>query len=261
MHRSTASLLLTLLMQLGCSLKQDDAESASTGDTTSTTDATLGHSSAPPVASTTDEDTFGGIPNGTMATTAENPPAVTTSGANATEGSSSSAGSSGGLEATACGLMCAHAGECRLDDDPAACTLLCEEKLAAASPACAAASETLLTCIASMTCEQLALALDGQLDHPCGSEQIDRDDACAGAPDSCDTGGGGDVNGTSCSVETLCPGDPLRSMTCDTESCQCFEEDQLIGSCAADGACMDLSGLGAKALSCCGFPGVPDVGP
>jgi len=155
--------------------------------------------------------------------------------------------------------MCALAVMCDLKQDEASCVQLCASDLAEATPPCAAATEALLQCLGAVTnCDWLAAALAGELGNICSPEQDDRIDACSGGEQTCDTGGGGNLNGLACMLETQCLGAPLRRMECDAEQCQCFEDDLLIGSCAADDGCADLSQLGAKALSCCGFP---DNGP
>jgi hypothetical protein len=243
MHRVTARLTFTLVFLVGCSIKLDgDSGSASTGmsasESTSSgaeTSDPLGHSSAP----------TGGIPGGTEGPT-------TTDADTGASGSSTDSGDS----PTACGLMCQHAAECQLNADPDDCATLCEGDLAEASPDCAAATQAMLACFVGLTCEQLALAQSGQLGHPCGSAQIDRNTACNSQPDSCDTGGGGNFDGSSCEVEAMCPGQPLHRMECDTQQCVCLEDGVPVGGCPADNVCNMLETLGAKTMSCCGFAGI-----
>lgn len=253
MHSISSALTFTLLLLAGCSIKlEGDGGSTSTSEATDS-DATLGHSSAP--------ITTGEPPTLSASTTMGAP---TSTGSGATEpdgtgtGSSGGGSSSGGALPTTCERVCELALMCDPNKDEATCVVLCESDLAEATPACAAATETMLQCFTGLTCEQLALALDGDPGNPCGPEQIDRGDACGGGQQTCDTGGGGNINGLACMLETQCLGAPLRRMECDAEQCECFEDDVLIGSCAADDGCVDLSQLGAKALSCCGFP---DNGP
>ena len=249
MHQVTTGLTFTLVFLAGCTIKlggDSDSDAASTSASAGTsegvdTDATLGHSSAP----------TGDGPATTTTTTVDG--TSTTTPTNAT--SDASDGSSGDVTPTACGLMCQNVVDCQLGQDPAGCTTLCEGNLAEVGPDCAAATLAALTCFASLSCEHLALALEGELGHPCGSEQIDRDTACGGGPISCDTGGGGNLDGSSCEVETQCPGDPLRRMECDTQQCVCLEDGVQVGSCPADDACKGLEEIEVKAMSCCGFTG------
>lgn len=250
MHQVTTSLTFTLVLLAGCTIKlggDSDTDSASTSASTSTgtsdgvdTDATLGHSSAPtgdgPATTTT----------ATTTTTASDP--STTTPTNAT-----SDGSSGDV-LTVCGLMCQNAVDCGLGQDPSGCTTLCEGNLAQAGPDCAVATVAALTCFASLSCEHLALALEGEFGHPCGPEQLDRDTACGDGPISCDSGGGGKADGTECELEVQCPGEPLRRMECDTQQCVCLEDGVQTGSCPADDVCKGFE-LDEKAMSCCGFAG------
>lgn len=252
MHQVTTGLTFTLVFLAGCTIKlggDSDSDGASTGASTSAstgtsdgvdTDATLGHSSAP----------TGDGPATTTTTTTTDP--STTTPTNAT----SDANSSGGGELpTACELMCQNVVDCELGQDPVSCTALCEANLAEAGPDCAAATSTALTCFGSLSCEHLALALEGELGHPCGPEQFDRDTTCGGGPVSCDSGGGGAFDGSACELEAQCPGEPLHKMECDTQQCVCLEDGVQVGSCPVDEACKDLSGLDAKAMNCCGFTG------
>lgn len=251
MHSLAASLPLTLLILAACTLKPgSDPGATSTGEAADTS-ATLGNSSAP--TSGGDAPTSGetGQPGETGETGSPPDPTRPTDGTSVTESSSS-----GGDPPSICAQLCQHIGECELVGDRDACTTLCEDALAGAEPDCFKAIVVSDDCYLGLTCEQLADALDGGLDHPCSAAQIDRDAACSGPIDSCDTGGGGALDGTSCMVETLCADAPLRRMECDTEQCICLENDVPIGSCTADGACLPdaQAQLGAKALDCCGFP-------
>ncbi len=250
MHQVTTSLTLTLVLLAGCTIKlggDSDSDGASTSTSTSTgtsdgadTEATLGHSSAP----------TGDGPATTTSTTGTDP--STTTPTNAT--SDASNGSSGGDGPTTCGLMCLNVVDCRLGEDWGSCTALCEGNLAETTPDCAAAMVPMLTCFAGLSCEHLALALEGEFGHPCGSEQLDRDTACGDNPISCDTGGGGKADGTACELEVQCPGEPLRRMECDTQQCVCLEDGVQTGSCPADDVCEGFE-LDAKVMSCCGFAG------
>jgi hypothetical protein len=247
MHRIHTALTFTLSLVFGCSPKPGgDTESASASEADEPS-GTIGHSSDP-----TGDDP-GGI---TLPTTD-----ATTTGASATSNVDTatsnvdtSDNSSGDLPVpTACARMCQHAAECELGEDPSACTAVCEGNLVGAAPECVAAAEAAAQCFAGLSCEHLALALDDQFGHPCNGEQFDRNNACGG-PDSCDSGGTGTLDGTSCELEIQCAGEPLRRMECDTEQCLCFEDGVQVDSCPVDGACDARESLDARAMSCCGFP-------
>jgi len=250
MHSLAARLPLTLLFLVACTIKSDsDPDATSTGEGAETS-ATLGNSSAP----TPSGDAPSGEtdpPGGT-----EGPPDPTrpTDGTTVTE---SGDDSSGGDSPSLCEQLCQHISECQPGEDPGACATLCEAGLASAGPDCLAATVVMQECFVGLGCEHLAIALDGGFGHPCNTKQFDRDNACGGAPDSCDTGGGGARDGSACMVETQCPDAPLRRMQCDTQECVCLEDEVPIGSCPAEGACLAEAQdqLGAKALDCCGFPG------
>ena len=57
--------------------------------------------------------------------------------------------------------------------------------------------------------------------------------------------------------ELECPLEPKLHMDCDAETCQCFEDGLPTGSCAAEGACLDIDTLADKMSACCGFPDLP----
>lgn len=231
----------------GCNGKPEgEASSASEGAETGTgteAEATLGHSSAPePTDGKASEPSSGPGPEGGSSTGPED--SVTT-GVATTEGE----------ELSVCALVCQHSGECGLSEDVAGCTAVCEADLARSEPTCAAATEAMLACFVGLSCEHLEKAQDGDPDNPCGSEQIEAEDLCAGEV-ACDHGAGGDFEGTACMFEILCPGDPAQRMECDTEECVCLVGGEPVGTCPAEDVCKDLTAIPAKGASCCGFPEV-----
>jgi hypothetical protein len=247
MHRINTALTFTLVLTIGCSPKPGgDTDSASASEAADT-GATIGHSSDP----TGDDPVVLTLPTTDATTTGTSATSnVDTSATSDVDGVDASSGEL--PMPTACALMCQHAADCQLGDDPAGCAAVCESNLAGAAPECVAAAEAAAQCFACLSCEHLALALDGQFGHPCGPEQFDRNNACGG-PDSCDSGGTGVLDGTSCELEVQCAGEPLRRMECDTEQCLCFEDGAQVDSCPADDACKGRESLDDKALSCCGF--------
>jgi len=249
MHAGSLRLLLTLLLLAACTPKPGgDSEAASTGEGASEAastsdgvpDATLGHSSAPTT----------GTPDTTITTNA------TTLEDDLTSAGTTAITTSGADEPSVCEAMCQLAGSCGLEDQPFACASACADDLAASAPACRAATEVMLGCLAGLSCEQLADAISGDPGHPCAAEQLAKHEACDEV-ETCDSGGGGDMGGQACLLELQCAGQPAQRMECDAEQCVCLEDGAQVGSCAADGVCLALEQLGAKAESCCGFTGAP----
>ncbi len=64
------------------------------------------------------------------------------------------------------------------------------------------------------------------------------------------------MEGTECSLFVTCPGEPDRKMECDMETCHCLEDGREVGSCAAEGVCLELGQIQDKGPGCCGFPAV-----
>jgi hypothetical protein len=248
MHPFSLPLGLTLFLLAGCSIKPDGGGEA--GSSGADTDTTIGHSSAP----TSDgPDTASDGPGAATdaSATSQGP-----GGDPTTSPADSDTDSSGGDPPSSCQLVCQHALECGLDDDPA-CATACEADIAAAAGACIKPLVVMLDCFAGLDCAGLGLALGGELGHACDAELLAQLDACAVEPDTCDTAGGGDMEGTSCMLDLQCPGELPQRMECDTRQCVCFEDDVQVGACAADGVCSAPEQLNAKAAACCGFQAGP----
>jgi hypothetical protein len=130
-----------------------------------------------------------------------------------------------------------------------ACLLQCTQDLNTFEGECHAVSVAAFECMAGLTCEELESLNEGDA-GPC-EEELDLQATCA---NGCAFGGGGAMDGSSCEWMQNCPLEPERKMVCDAESCQCFEDEQLVGECATDGACLDIETLADKMTACCGFP-------
>jgi hypothetical protein len=88
----------------------------------------------------------------------------------------------------------------------------------------------------------------------CEQESIQLEMEC-----SCDVSGGGDVGGTTCEWAWSCYGRPGRAVVCEGETCTCFEEGAITGTCEANGVCAEApEAFGAFALDCCGFDDFPE---
>lgn len=246
-----------VVLLAGCGVKFGaDDESSSGGDSSS---GTLGNSSAPNDTSSTSTGGDGTTEVGTVDTGLA--PTVTGDETSVSDGSTvttvvmtSEGFTTGDAELSACEAMCQNALGCRLVGDANVCVGLCLEKFEGAAGSCVAAHEAMNACFSTLSCEHLELAFAGDLGHPCGSEQLDKSEACDN-PVSCDSGGGGDIDGTHCELTLQCGGDPVRDMKCDAEQCLCLVDGEQVGSCAADGVCdQEFDALATKAVECCGFP-------
>lgn len=148
---------------------------------------------------------------------------------------------------TACTAYCERWGECGFQPDLAGCIAGCADDLSGADGACEDASVAALDCQTALDC--LAL-IDSSADGgACGAEKEAATNACndLGCAESFFS------EGDACELTLECEGEPLREMICDGPSCICLEGGEQVGQCAAEGACLEVDALGAKAAACCGF--------
>lgn len=212
-----------------------DGSSSSEGESGSTTSA---GASEPTSSGATESSSGGTPPTATGEATSTTDPTAT----------------GGEPPAGPCEAFCAHNFAC--DQDGAtpfdACVAACADDLASFEGECHTAWIAGLECVAGLTCEELAALNDGE-PSACDAALGQQGECAAG----CGVGGGGFMDGSSCQWMHECPLGPLFEMTCDTETCQCFEEGVKVGECQAEGACLDLGALAGKAEACCG---IPDLG-
>lgn len=154
-----------------------------------------------------------------------------------------------GEEPTAglCEEYCEHAIAC-MTEAPAGCLTSCAAQLDEFAGDCRAAALAFVACKAGMTCDEL-VSLGAGDPGPCEGP-LDKVAECG---DGCSAGGGGDVEGMACVWMLECPLAPKLQMDCDTETCQCSANGLPTGSCAAEGACLDIETLADKMSACCGF--------
>ncbi|MCY1008592.1 hypothetical protein OV079_24125 [Nannocystis pusilla] len=245
LNKNVCSLAFTLLIACGMEKNETsfvtsddpstDGSSGSEGESGSTTSA----GASEPTSSAAPESSSGETP--ATSTTDE---ATSTTDATAT-GEAPPAGP--------CEAFCAHSIACEQDEPTSleACLADCAADLAFFEGKCHTAWIAGLECKAGLTCEELAALNDGQ-PSACDAE-VGQQAECAGG---CGTGAGGQMDGSSCQWMQECPLEPTFEMTCDTETCQCFEDGVQVGECQAEAACLALATLADKAEACCGFPQV-----
>jgi hypothetical protein len=150
-----------------------------------------------------------------------------------------------------CMALCSKAVECEIMQDIATCTAECSDGFGDAEGQCKKATKDFLECVAGMTCEELT-ALFGEEDPgQCAAQQTAQSEAC-GEGDLCGVAIGSNPEGTECSMQIECEGQPVQSIECTTDVCTCFEGEDIVGMCPAEGVCMG-GDVQAKGADCCGF--------
>ncbi|MCY1055756.1 hypothetical protein [Nannocystis sp. SCPEA4] len=123
------------------------------------------------------------------------------------------------------------------------------------SQRCISAQTDLWQCVGGLSCEELHTFLFEHDWGECTDEFLGAADVCA-----CSTFQGG-ADGH-CAVKRWCPEHPTIEIDCDESTCVCKTDDELVGSCPAQGFC-DLDGPGQyeAAEACCGlvFSPLPDI--
>jgi hypothetical protein len=266
MRIATWTIASTLLLLTACGDDKNMTESATDGATTGgattggLTDTTIGMSSEP--TTTGVEGTAEGTAEGTDATATtvdSTTTGATTTTANPTEGEeegmtteppNETEGDPGIM--AACMQVCVNAVECMVMRDVEACTADCSEGLGDSMGQCKKANEDFLECVGDMTCEQLIALFSEEDPGPCAQQQAAVEEECGGG-DICGVSVGGNPEGTECSLQIECEGDPTLDMTCDAETCVCKIGDEMAGMCESEGICMEQGDIEEKANACCGF--------
>lgn len=124
------------------------------------------------------------------------------------------------------------------------CVQECTTGLHGGSLKCQTAVVDLLGCYTRLECD----AWFGE--DACVEEQEAVEEACDDGDDACIVGVGGD--GESCGAMYSCPGEPEYAIECGETECRCFEDDEDVGGCAAQGVCMGGDIL-EHAEACCGW--------
>ncbi|PCC73579.1 hypothetical protein SAMN02745121_07327 [Nannocystis exedens] len=237
-YRITAS--IALAFALACGAEKGDSDST-TGESPGTDgSASSEGESGSSTSGKASEPTSSGGP---LTTTGGNSEETATSDDTITAGETPPAGP--------CEAFCEHSIACEQGEPTPleVCLSTCAEELDAVEGECHAASVAALACLTGLTCEQLESVDEGD-PGPCEAALALQEECFAG----CSFGGGGDIEGTFCEWILDCPLEPNLKMVCDAESCQCFEDDQPVGECEAEGICLSIDMLAAKANACCGIP-------
>lgn len=252
---------MTLLLgACGDDKNTTDTESTGTADTTATdtTATATATDSMGSATSTGDDATAGGATDsGNSSTTVVS----TTDLMPTTDGSETDGTATGGSETDGtttggddlmmlCETVCEKFSACMVEA-PADCVMECIAESDGLDPSCKAASEELYACIVTMTCDELTAFQDDEDPGPCLAQTDKVSDACS--DQACSASAGSNREGTECGYDVTCPDTPPQSMSCDTETCTCTTGGQEVGSCPAEGACMSLEMIEAKAADCCGF--------
>ncbi|MBZ5711978.1 hypothetical protein [Nannocystis pusilla] len=157
----------------------------------------------------------------------------------------------------ACAAFCAAVVACAPDVVVADCIeAFCGDE--GADPACVAATDARHTCLASMSCDDILVFLDEEEPGPCSEAVAQEVEICTGQK-ACDYEANGAVDGSACSIDFECIGEPPQTMQCDTETCNCIEDGSTTGSCASEQICASWTDLESVqflvelAATCCSF--------
>jgi hypothetical protein len=246
-HRTRNITLLLAICACACGVEKGGPDGTTTA--ADTTGETIGMSSA-----STGEAATGPAP-----TTGEAPATASTTGADTTSADVTGTVTTGDGTTTdvnpgtqmRCQAFCDRRDECRAPGPGEACVQECLDELAQLVGPCKSATQVVLVCFTELTCEQFLAAVNDDDPGPCADVVLEQEQVCEGA--DCSIGGGGDVDGDECLFTRECPDQPLQRMECDKVTCNCFVDGAPVGSCDAEGVCLDLDGLAAKAAACCGF--------
>lgn len=263
MQRTFILLTLTSFMLGACGGGKNDSDSeatdstgatsteaTTTGTATTTTDATdstIGMSSTP--------TTTGDGGSGSISSTVDSDPGTateSTAGGVTTTSAGETTGDTTGGEPDLmqlCEGFCAKNAECNMVD-PDGCAEECVQELGGEDE-CSAATQSLLTCMLGLTCEQFVALTDEDDPGPCAAQLEASDEVCAG--NVCTAGIGSNEEGTECSYILDCPDDPEKEFKCDPDTCLCLEGGKEVGQCPSEGVCMEIGGLPDKAMACCGL--------
>lgn len=126
------------------------------------------------------------------------------------------------------------------------------------TPACVAATDARHMCFASMSCDDISVFFNEDDPGPCSEAVAQEVKICTGE-NACDHEASGNVDGSACSIDFECIGEPPQAMQCDTETCTCIEDGSTTGTCASDAICAKLTDLDSfqmlvdLAATCCSF--------
>lgn len=227
----------------GATADDTTGETPSTGAEPTTTPDTTGD--APTSGPTTGDDT--GADDST--TRGDSDSATATDGETDGDTGEDTTGPVDPAIAMACADYCDLWTECGFQPDADDCVAGCIDSVGDVEGACKAAYQDHLACSAALTCEQLLE--DPDEGGPCAEQVAQIASACQNSEEEeCLTGISS--GGSECVLSIECDGQ-LRELSCDAETCTCIDDGKQVGTCEADGICMNSDALVDKAASCCGF--------
>jgi hypothetical protein len=151
-----------------------------------------------------------------------------------------------------CAAYCDKTQACMVEPADPGCASSCAAELGFDAGECLDATQAYLQCLAGSTCEELMGLVDPDLPWPCEALNEAFETLCF--PETCGAAFGGNVDGTECSAEILCPDEPTKTMECDQNECVCSIDGVPTGeTCPAMGVCAAPEVLPDKASECCGF--------
>ncbi|WAS91784.1 hypothetical protein [Nannocystis punicea] len=234
-----ASTLFALLLAPAC------GESGGSGDAT-TEPTTAGSTITEETSEATTEPTTAATVTSEATTTAT--AGETTSATNETTGETTG----GSTIEEDCAAYCDKTQACMARRPDPGCASACAAELGFDEGECLDATQAYLQCLAGSTCEDLMGLIDPDLPWPCDDLNDVFESLCF--PGTCGAAFGGDVEGTVCSAEILCPDEPTKTMECDQDECVCSIDGVPTGvTCPAMGVCATHEALPDKASECCGF--------
>lgn len=126
------------------------------------------------------------------------------------------------------------------------------------TPECVAATDARYLCFASMSCDDILVFYNEDDPGPCSEAVAEEVKICTGQ-NACDYEANGQVDGSACSIDFECIGEPPQAMQCDTETCTCIEDGSTTGTCASEAICAQWTDLDTVQLlvdlaaTCCSF--------
>ena len=239
---------LTLVTMLGGCPDKDPSDTdagssgGSTGGASSTTAASMSTTTTPTTGSATDNSGTGG---------ATDAGSSSTGGVTKGTGETTTDGTTGGDVVAQCQAVCDLANTCMLDPG-ADCVVGCVDDFNGWDGQCQVAIDTYLTCLTTMTFDELTDLFENDDSGPCTDQVAAVEKACDMGGD-CTTGIGGDPRGSQCSLITECPDMPALEFQCDEAGCVCLVDGMEVATCPSEMICQTLDQLEAKAADCCGF--------
>ncbi len=257
-HFLTLSLALSLLAACGVDKDTSDANASGTSDASDTA-ATSTSAGEQTIGMSTVPTTSGGA---SSANTSASDTASDTASASSTDGTTDMTGSTsdtgGPVETTGdpdlmkvCQDRCDKSAVCSLPTSPG-CVDECVGGFSDLAALCQDATLDLFECINTVSCEEFVNFIENDKPGVCMEFYLTHVYRCG---DECVASIEADIDPTKCIYKANCPDAISREMICAGDTCNCFEGDKEVGTCPADGVCMEFSfdEYAIKAEACCEF--------